>query len=458
MLRVMEMHRDATDEIDPACPRTSGSGPRSLGRVPGERPPPRLSQRPGHGAGPHRHDRLHDGLRYDGHRARYRAGEVQAACRRRHDEDRQPHGARVAQTLGLQARPPIEIVKYIDEHDTIEGAPELRDEHLPVFDCAFKPKNGKRSIHWQAHVEDDGGRPAVPLRCDLQDGQHAPGIDGRGHRERLPRRLAARPQSAGHLSRRLEAEPAAGHAKRAIARRKARLQPTRRRLPATRQSLTHKFSVGGHEGYITVGLFEDGQPGELFITMAKEGSTIGGLMDTIGTETSLGLQYGVPLRVFVDKFSHTRFEPSGWTNNQEIPHAKSVVDYIFRWLGIQFIPGYREANTPHRPPRPARTAEAKNAATAAGTTANGATATGAAGNGAGPLRPIRRSLERERKRQRQGEASRRRARTRARRSRNPQPAVRQFPDRCPGLRQLRRNHGPQRQLLLVSQLWEQHGM
>jgi ribonucleoside-diphosphate reductase alpha chain len=133
-------------------------------------------------------------------------------------------------------------------------------------------------------------------------------------------------------------------------------RPVRRHLAATRHSLTHKFSVGGHEGYITVGLFEDGKPGELFITMAKEGSTIGGLMDTIGTLTSMGLQYGVPIDVFVNKFSHTRFEPAGWTSNPDIPNAKSVVDYVFRWFGIQFIPGYREANTPHRE-EPAATTE-----------------------------------------------------------------------------------------------------
>jgi ribonucleoside-diphosphate reductase alpha chain len=124
--------------------------------------------------------------------------------------------------------------------------------------------------------------------------------------------------------------------------------PFRRHLPATRHSLTHKFSVGGHEGYITVGLFEDGKPGELFITMAKEGSTIGGLMDTIGTLTSLSLQYGVPVEAMVNKFAHMRFEPSGWTGNPEIPNAKSVPDYIFRWLGMAFVPGYRDANAPKR--------------------------------------------------------------------------------------------------------------
>jgi ribonucleoside-diphosphate reductase alpha chain len=122
--------------------------------------------------------------------------------------------------------------------------------------------------------------------------------------------------------------------------------PARNRLPDTRQAITHKFDIAGHEGYITVGLFADGTPGELFITMAKEGSTIGGLMDTIGTLVSLSLQYGVPLETLVKKFAHQRFEPSGFTKNADIPIAKSICDYLFRWLGCQFIPGYREANSP----------------------------------------------------------------------------------------------------------------
>jgi ribonucleoside-diphosphate reductase alpha chain len=121
--------------------------------------------------------------------------------------------------------------------------------------------------------------------------------------------------------------------------------PRRERLPDTRRSITHKFNVAGHEGYITVGLYDDGRPGELFITMAKEGSTIGGLMDSFGTAVSMSLQYGVPLEVYVKKFSHTRFEPLGITKNPDIPLAKSVVDYIFRWLGITFLPGFREAMT-----------------------------------------------------------------------------------------------------------------
>ncbi|HSU52984.1 MAG TPA: vitamin B12-dependent ribonucleotide reductase, partial [Candidatus Dormibacteraeota bacterium] len=125
-------------------------------------------------------------------------------------------------------------------------------------------------------------------------------------------------------------------------------KPLRRRLTDTRTAITHKFDVAGHEGYLTVGLFEDGQPGELFITMAKEGSTIGGLMDGIGTLTSLALQYGVPLEALVRKFAHQRFEPSGFTKNPEIRNAYSITDYVFRWMAMQFVPGYRDANAPNR--------------------------------------------------------------------------------------------------------------
>jgi ribonucleoside-diphosphate reductase alpha chain len=133
-------------------------------------------------------------------------------------------------------------------------------------------------------------------------------------------------------------------ADKAAEKEKAAARPKRERLPDTRQSLTHKFCVGGHEGYINVGLYPDGRPGELFLTMAKEGSTVGGMMDAFGTAISLSLQYGVPLEVLVKKFSHMRFEPMGMTANSDIRIAKSVVDYIFRWLGITFLPGYKEAN------------------------------------------------------------------------------------------------------------------
>ena len=125
--------------------------------------------------------------------------------------------------------------------------------------------------------------------------------------------------------------------------------PLRRRLPDTRNAINHKFDIAGHEGYLTVGLFEDGQPGELFVTMAKEGSTIGGLMDSIGALSSMALQYGVPLEALVKKFAHQRFEPSGYTKNPDIRNASSITDYVFRWMGIQFIPGYRQASAPSSP-------------------------------------------------------------------------------------------------------------
>src|SRR5205814_2672891 len=114
-------------------------------------------------------------------------------------------------------------------------------------------------------------------------------------------------------------------------------RPVRRKLPDERRSITHKFTIGGHEGYITAGMYEDGSPGEIFIAMAKEGSTISGLMDSFATSVSFNLQYGVPLKFLVDKFSHVRFEPSGWTGNQQVPYAKSIMDYIFRWLGAKFL-------------------------------------------------------------------------------------------------------------------------
>ncbi len=140
-------------------------------------------------------------------------------------------------------------------------------------------------------------------------------------------------------------------------------RPMRRRLPDTRHSLTHHFNVAGHEGYLTVGMYDDHTPGELFITMSKEGSTIGGLMDSLGTAISVALQYGVPVESLVTKFAHQRFEPMGMTTNRDIPFAKSLVDYIFRWMGMEFIPGYREANAPQRPASSTPKAQAEPAKT-----------------------------------------------------------------------------------------------
>ena len=240
----------------------------------------------------------------------------------------------------------VRSAQYIDENDTIEGLRSLHDDHLSVFDCAFKPANGVRSIAWRAHVAMmAAAQPflsgAISKTVNMPADSTADDIAD-AYRWGWELGLKA----LGDLPRRFEAKPAAvntsAEGDKAAAKR-IRLKPRRERLPDTRQSVTHKFNVTGHEGYITVGLYEDGRPGELFITMAKEGSTIGGLMDSFGTAISMSLQYGVPLEVLVNKFSHSRFEPMGYTTNPDIRIAKSVVDYIFRWLGIKFLPGYREA-------------------------------------------------------------------------------------------------------------------
>ncbi len=251
------------------------------------------------------------------------------------------------------------IVDYIDKNDTIEGAADLKPEHLPVFDCAFPPHNGKRSIPWRAHIQMmAAAQPFIsgaisktvnmPKQSTPEDIANA---FTEGSRLGLKALAIYRDGSK-------EVQPVSTKSNANKGLEKPLLAaPRRERLPDTRQSITHKFSVSGHEGYITVGLYPDGRPGELFITMAKEGSTVGGLMDCFGTAVSMSLQYGVPLEVYVNKFSHTRFEPMGFTKNPDIRIAKSIVDYIFRWLGIQFLPGYREANKalppgPDEPPHP----------------------------------------------------------------------------------------------------------
>jgi ribonucleoside-diphosphate reductase alpha chain len=251
--------------------------------------------------------------------------------------------------LGYDETQIKEIIQYIDERDTIEGAPHVNEEHLPIFDCAFKPANGRRSIPWRAHVrmmaaaqpflsgaisktvnmphETTVDEIADAYRWGWEMGLKALAIYRDGSKQSQP------------LSTQTETEKTAEKDKATAAR------PKRERLPDTRQSITHKFSVGGHEGYINVGLYPDGRPGELFLTMAKEGSTVGGMMDAFGTAISMSLQYGVPLEVLVNKFSHMRFEPMGHTANPDIRIAKSVVDYIFRWLGNTFLPGFREASS-----------------------------------------------------------------------------------------------------------------
>ena len=271
------------------------------------------------------------------------------------------------------------IIKFVDENDTIEGAPELSDQHLPVFDCAFKPAGGVRSIAWQAHVammaaaqpflsgaiSKTVNMPPDVTPQDIADayfwgwelGLKAIAIYRDGSKQSQP--LNTKNGKGKGTAEAVEVKTV----------EKIVYRPRRERLPDTRQSLTHKFSIGGHEGYLCVGLYPDGRPGELFITMAKEGSTIGGIMDAFGTAISLALQYGVPLEVLVNKFSHTRFEPMGHTTNPDIRIAKSVVDYIFRYLGIQFLAGYRENTVPGAAP---------STSPAPSTTANGNGDSGAA--------------------------------------------------------------------------------
>ena len=252
------------------------------------------------------------------------------------------------QTLGYHEGEIESILKYVNEEDTIEGASDLRPEHLPIFDCAFTPKNGVRSIPWQAHVTMmAAAQPflsgAISKTVNMPR-DTTPEEIGQAYIDgwKLGLKALAIYRDGSKESQPLSTSTEGDKAKEKEA--KLAGKPRRERLPDTRESITHKFSVSGHEGYITVGLFPDGRPGELFITMAKEGSTIGGLMDAFGTAVSMSLQYGVPLEDYVRKFSHMRFEPQGHTKNPDIRIAKSLIDYIFRWLGITFLPGYREAN------------------------------------------------------------------------------------------------------------------
>ena len=233
-----------------------------------------------------------------------------------------------------------DIIAFIDTNDTIEGAPTLRDEDVAVFDCAFTPQNGKRSIAWQGHLRMMAAvQPFIsgaisktvnmPNEATVEDIERAY-TDG----WKLGLKAVAIYRDGSKRSQPLATsiDKTTGHRVQVVER------PLRKRLPAERTAITHKFEVGGHEGYITVGLYEDGTPGEIFLRMAKEGSTVSGLMDSFATAVSLALQYGVPLPALVDKFSHTRFDPQGFTRNPEIPIAKSVMDYIFRWLASRFLP------------------------------------------------------------------------------------------------------------------------
>jgi ribonucleoside-diphosphate reductase alpha chain len=281
------------------------------------------------------------------------------------------------QRLGYTPNEIKGIIEHIEKYDTIEDVEDegvtiasgLRAEHLSVFDCAFKAYRGRRSIHHMAHLKMMGASqpfisgaisktvnlPTEATVADVADayiqawkmGLKCVAIYRDGSKRSQPlntKRSGDKPETA-KLS--AETEQRLTELEGEIIRLRAEAgMPLRRRLPETRTALTHKFDIAGHEGYLTVGLFENGQPGELFITMAKEGSTIGGLMDAVGTLTSMALQYGVPLEALVKKFAHQRFEPSGFTKNPDIRNASSIIDYVFRWMAMQFVPGYRQAALP----------------------------------------------------------------------------------------------------------------
>ena len=244
--------------------------------------------------------------------------------------------------LGYTAHQIKEIVEYIDALETIEGAPHVKDADLAVFDCAFKPFKGQRSIQYMGHIKMMGAvQPFlsgaisktvnVPKDASIADIQEAYIESWRlGAKAVSIYRDGSKRTQPLNTSKETVRDTPAGAAP-------GPSQPTRRKLPDERASLTHKFDIAGHEGYITVGLYDDGQPGEIFLVMAKEGSTISGFADAFAQAISYALQYGVPLQVLVDKFSHARFEPSGLTKNPEIRFAKSIVDYVFRWMAAKFL-------------------------------------------------------------------------------------------------------------------------
>src|SRR5438094_711835 len=263
--------------------------------------------------------------------------------------------------LGYSSDQTNAIVSYIDATGTIEGAPHVKDEHLAVFDCSFKPAKGTRSIHYMGHLKMmAAAQPFIsgaisktvnlPESASVEEimeaylqawklGLKAVAVYRDGCKKSQPlsaagTKTASSGNQAGEGARPTQAmvEQDLNGPPRAV----------RHKLPEERMSVTHKFNIGGHEGYITVGLYPDGSPGEIFITMAKEGSTVSGLMDSFALAVSIALQHGVPLRLLCEKFAHTRFEPSGWTNNPDIGFAKSIMDYIFRWLQVRFLTGQQQ--------------------------------------------------------------------------------------------------------------------
>ena len=260
--------------------------------------------------------------------------------------------------LGYDHDEADKIVSYIDATGTIEGAPDIKDEHLAVFDCSFKPAKGTRSIHYMGHLKMmAAAQPFIsgaisktvnlPENASVEDimecyiqawklGLKAVAVYRDGCKKSQP--LSASGTTTA-LSKKGDGATGVSPVHQEEDDLNAPPRAVRHKLQEERASITHKFKVGDHEGYITVGLYPDGSPGELFITMAKEGSTVSGLMDSFALAVSIALQHGVPLKLFCEKFAHTRFEPSGWTGNADIGYAKSIMDYIFRWLQLRFLTG-----------------------------------------------------------------------------------------------------------------------
>src|SRR3989441_168127 len=282
------------------------------------------------------------------------------------------------------------IVSYIDATGTIEGAPHIKDEHLAVFDCSFKPAKGTRSIHYMGHLKMmAAAQPFIsgaisktvnlPESASVEEimeaylqawklGLKAVAVYRDGCKKSQPlsaagTKTASSGNQAGEGARPIQAmvEQDLNGPPRAV----------RHKLPEERMSVTHKFNIGGHEGYITVGLYPDGSPGEIFITMAKEGSTVSGLMDSFALAVSIALQHGVPLKLFCEKFAHTRFEPSGWSGNPDIGYAKSIMDYIFRWLQMRFLTGQQQILFENFRPRTLAAGPQPEGAGAANGTASG---------------------------------------------------------------------------------------
>ena len=245
--------------------------------------------------------------------------------------------------LGYSKEQVDDILRYVDEKDTVEGAPHLQEKDLPVFDCAFKAKNGTRSIQYMGHIRMMAAvQPfvsgAISKTVNMpQDVTPKDIIDAYMEGARLGLKAIAIYRDGSKRQQPLTTSLDKDQKTKAAAVVVEEQKPRRRRLPDERKAITHKFSIGSHEGYITIGLYDDGKPGEMFVTMAKEGTVVAGLMASLATTVSIALQYGVPLQVLVNKFVHVRFEPSGYTKNEHIRIAKSIVDYIFRWMALKFL-------------------------------------------------------------------------------------------------------------------------